>query len=128
MANVDSNIVVTPSACRDVIGVKGVCAETYPYYLDSLGISLSKTSKLADSSMVTAKELIEEAVEMGWSDVFSDLRADGFRANGVQDVLETFFTEDTYKDAGSYSFEVERKCDIEQIFIGKLKVKVVGDC
>lgn len=126
MANVDSNIVVTPNACRDVIGVKGVCSETYPYYLDTYGISLSKASKLADSSMVTARELIEESIELGWGDVFTDLRADGFKANGVQKVLETFFTDD-YIGEGTYTFETERKCDIEQIYLGKLKATVVGE-
>ena len=70
MANVDSNITVASNACRDVIGVKGVCNKTYPYYLDSLGISLSKAAKLADSSMVTARELIDESINDAWGFVF----------------------------------------------------------
>lgn len=125
MANVDSNITVASNACRDVIGVKGVCNKTYPYYLDSLGISLSKAAKLADSSMVTARELIDESINDAWGFVFSDLRADGFNVNGVQKTKETFFT-DEYVSEGTYTFEVDRKCDIEQVFVGKLKVNVSG--
>lgn len=127
MATVDSNITVASNACRDVIGVKGICDTTYPYYLDSLGISLSKTSKLADSSMITARELIRESIDDGWGTVFSDLRADGFNVNGVQKTNETFFVAGEYQNAGIYTFTLQRNCDIEQIFIGKAKLNVVGD-
>lgn len=126
MPIVDSSIVVTPNACRDVIGVKGLCTTTYPYYLDTLGISINKASKLADSSMITAKNLVDESVEMAWGDVFGDIRADGFNVNGVQRNYENFFTESNFKNAGVYTQTIYTDCDIEQIYLGKLNVVVTG--
>ena len=126
MAEVTADVSITPNMCRDVIGVRGLCATTYPYYLDTLGISLSKTAKLADSSMVTARQLIDESVEFAWGEVFSDLRVDGFRVAGIRDSVNPIFTDQTLGE-GTYTFTVERNCDIEQIFIGVLKIKAIGD-
>ena len=66
MAIVESTISAPVNACRDVIGVRGMCNKTYPYYLDTLGISLPKAAKLADSASVNAKTLIEEAIDSAW--------------------------------------------------------------
>ena len=123
---IEATITKTPNACRDVISVRGVCGGvTYPYYLDSYGISLNKASKLADSSMITAKALVEEAVDTAWGDVFSDLRIDGFKVNGVQRVYKTKFLT-TLETAGTYTRDIERKCDIEKIYLGYTSVKVDG--
>ena len=43
--NIEATILKESFACRDVIGVKGLCDKNYPYNLDSLGISLQKASK-----------------------------------------------------------------------------------
>lgn len=126
MAEVTAELVVPTNKCRDVIGVRGLCATTYPYYLDTLGISLSKTAKLADSSAVTARQLVDDAVEFAWGEVFSDLRVDGFRVGGIRETINPTFTDQTL-GAGTYTFTVERNCDIEQIFIGVLKIKAIGD-
>lgn len=127
MPNINSNISAAPFKCRDVIGVRGVCETTYPYYLDTLGISLSKASDLADSSKVTGRQLIDDAIEMAWQDVFSDLRADGFMVNGVQRTHETFFNTTQTKGEGTYTLSLYKSCDIEQTFIGKLIVSVSGE-
>ena len=126
MAEVTAQLVIPTNKCRDVIGVRGLCATTYPYYLDTLGISLSKTAKLADSSAVTARQLVDDAVEFAWGEVFSDLRVDGFRVGGIRETINPTFTDQTL-GAGTYTFTVERNCDIEQIFIGVLKIKAIGD-
>jgi len=126
MEEVTAELVIPTNKCRDVIGVRGLCATTYPYYLDTLGISLSKTAKLADSSAVTARQLVEDAVEFAWGEVFSDLRVDGFRVGGIRETINPIFTDETL-GAGTYTFTVERNCDIEQIFIGVLKIKAIGD-
>ena len=126
MAEVTADVSITPNRCRDVIGVRGLCATTFPYYLDTLGISLSKTAKLADSSAVTARQLVEDAVEFAWGEVFSDLRIDGFRVGGIRETINPIFTDETL-GAGTYTFTVEKNCDIEQIFIGVLKIKAIGD-
>ena len=78
------NSITIANACRDVIGIKGVCSDTYAHYLDSLGISLSKAAKLADSSKQSAREFVEEAVEEAWGHVFSDLKIQGFVVQGVR--------------------------------------------
>ena len=126
MEEVTAELVIPTNKCRDVIGVRGLCATTFPYYLDTLGISLSKTAKLADSSAVTARQLVEDAVEFAWGEVFSDLRVDGFRVGGIRETINPIFTDETL-GAGTYTFTVERNCDIEQIFIGVLKIKAIGD-
>ena len=122
MAEVTADVSITPNRCRDVIGVRGLCATTFPYYLDTLGISLSKTAKLADSSMVTARQLVDDAVEFSWGEVFSDLRIDGFKVNGIKNVVNPIFT-DTVQGSGTYEVEVRRVCDIDEIFVGKVQMK-----
>ncbi len=126
MAEVTAQLVIPTNKCRDVIGVRGLCATTYPYYLDTLGISLSKTAKLADSSAVTARQLVDDAVEFAWGEVFSDLRVDGFRVGGIRETINPTFTDQTL-GPGTYTFKIERNCDIEQIFVGVLKIKAIGD-
>jgi len=125
MAIVESTISAPVNACRDVIGVRGMCNKTYPYYLDTLGISLPKAAKLADSASVNAKTLIEEAIDSAWGDVFGDLRADGFKVNGVQrDYSNKFTTEQV--GAGTYGFDIARACDIEQINLTNIQVAATG--
>jgi hypothetical protein len=118
--------ITVPKACRDSIGIKGVCSTTYPYNLDSLGISLSKAAKLADSSKLTAKEFVEEAVEDAWGSVFSDLRVQGFMVQGVKYTYKHEFRTDTTAEA-SYTDTYTRGCEFEQFFINKVKLKAVGD-
>ena len=125
MAVVESTISAPVNACRDVIGVRGMCNKTYPYYLDTLGISLPKAAKLADSASVNAKTLIEEAIDSAWGDVFGDLRADGFKVNGVQKDYSNKFTTGQV-GAGTYGFDIARACDIEQINITNIQVVATG--
>ena len=113
------------NACRDVIGIKGVCSTTYPYNLDSLGISLSKAAKLADSSKLTAKEFVEEAVEDAWGHVFSDLRVQGFMVQGVKHTYKQEFSTETASGA-SFTDTYTRGCEFEQFFINKVKLKATG--
>ena len=82
--NIEATVLKESFACRDVIGVKGLCDKNYPYNLDSLGISLQKASKLADSSSMTGKRLIEESIEFAWQQTMKDLRIDGFMVNGIR--------------------------------------------
>lgn len=126
MAEVTADYIIIPNACRDVIGVRGVCSTAYPYYLDTLGVSLSKTAKLADSSRVTAQRLIEESVDMAWWDVFQDLRVDGFALNGIQKVKDNYFVDEELGE-GTYTLRIERDCDIEKIYLGVVKLIVTGD-
>lgn len=120
------NSILIPNACRDVIGIKGVCSDTYAYYLDSLGISLSKAAKLADSSKQTAKELVDEAVEEAWGHVFGDLKIQGFMVQGVSHVYRQEFT-DELVDVGTHTVSLTRACEFEQFYFNKVKLKVVGE-
>lgn len=119
------NSITIANACRDVIGIKGVCSDTYAHYLDSLGISLSKAAKLADSSKQSAKEFVDEAVEQAWGHVFSDLKIQGFMVQGVRhQYTQEFGTE--LLDTGTYTVDLTRGCDFEQFYFNKVKLKVVG--
>lgn len=124
--NVESNINRESFICRDVIGVKGLCAKTYPYNLDTLGISLNKASKLADSSMITGRELINEAIEFGWEQTMKDLRIDGFMVNGVRRTFQSKFNTEEIGE-GVYNATFERQCDIEKFFFDYVSFKVIGD-
>ena len=42
MVTINLNTNLSTSKCRDVIGVRGMCATEYPYNLDTLGISFNK--------------------------------------------------------------------------------------
>lgn len=125
MSIVQSNIQVAPFACRDVIGVKGICDTVYPYNLDTLGISLNKASALADSSKVTGKMLVDESVNFAWQQVFSDLKIDGFKVAGVTQTYSQVFSE-TQVDSGAYNITLLRACDIERFFLNNLSIKVIG--
>lgn len=123
---ISSTINKSSNACRDVISVRGVCGTaTYPYYLDSLGISLNKASKLADSATISGKALIDEALDTGWGNALSDLRADGFKVSGVRTSAKAVFGSDLV-GAGTYTFSVDRTCDIETIFANSIKIKTDG--
>lgn len=126
MAVINTAVTKPTMKCKDVIGVRGVCDKTYPYYLDSMGISLAKASKLADSTHVTGKNLVDEAVEFGWEQVFKDLRIDGFSVNGVRSIFKSDFA-DTVSSVGTYTTSISRNCDIEQIFLNSLKIEAVGN-
>ena len=52
MATINLNTNLSTSKCRDVIGVRGMCATEYPYNLDTLGISFNKASII-----VTGKQI-----------------------------------------------------------------------
>ena len=56
--NIEATVLKESFACRDVIGVKGLCDKNYPYNLDSLGISLQKASKLADIFTTSDRHLV----------------------------------------------------------------------
>lgn len=120
------NRITIPKSCRDVIGIKGVCSTTYPYNLDSLGISLSKAAKLADSSKITAKEFVEEAVEQAWGHVLSDLKVQGFMVQGVKYKYKNDFIDDT-TTGNAHSITLTRGCEFEQFFFNKVKLKVSGE-
>jgi len=123
--NVNSNIIKEKFACRDVIGVKGLCDVEYPYNLDSLGISLNKASKLADSSTLTGKNLITESIEFAWQQTMSDIRVDGFMVNGLQTNYANEFTA-TSLNEGLYTKTFTRNCDIESFFFNWIKFIVNG--
>ena len=105
------------------IGVFGLC-DTYSHYLDSYGISLKKSAKIADSSFLTGKKLVDEMVDMAWHNVFNDLQISGFKLKGVNESITDYFSNKTtsIKDF-SFSFST---CKYENIRIKFLKIKVVG--
>lgn len=123
--NVTIDNEIVPNACRDSIGIKGVCSDTYAYYLDSLGISLKKASGLADSATQTGKNLVEESVDAAWGMVFGDLKIKGFSVQGLTRKLNNTLGTDLVT-SGSYSVELSRGCEFEQIWINKIKLKVSG--
>ena len=123
--NVESNILKEKFACRDVIGVKGLCDTEYTYNLDSLGISLQKAAKLADSSTITGKQLIQESIEFAWMQTMQDLRVDGFMVNGVRRTYSNKFVEATLSE-GIYSKTFTRDCDIEAFFFNWINFSVFG--
>lgn len=125
MSDIESNIKREKFACRDVIGVRGICDKTYPYNLDLLGISLNKAAKLADSAMITGRELVQESVEFAWEQVMKDLRIDGFLVNGVQKIYKNNFTSD-FITGNSFSTSFTRNCDIQRIFFNYISFKVSG--
>ena len=61
--------------------------------------------------MVMATSLLTKSINDAWGFVFSDLRADGFNVNGVQN-KRNLSLQDEYVGEGIYTFEVDRKCDI----------------
>lgn len=124
--NIEATILKESFACRDVIGVKGLCDKNYPYNLDSLGISLQKASKLADSSSMTGKRLIEESIEFAWQQTMKDLRIDGFMVNGIRKTYQNKFTDLTVNE-GVYTQTFTRGCDIEAFFFNWIKLTVNGD-
>lgn len=126
MATVSYEIEQPSAMCKDVIGVRGICDTTYPYYLDSLGISLNKAAKLSDSATLTARGLISEAINLAWEDVLSDLRIDGFRINGIQATQKDDYTSET-KTAGTYLKKISRSCDIEKIYLANIRLKTTGN-
>lgn len=123
--NIESNITRETFACRDVIGVKGICDTEYAYNLDSLGISLNKVSKIADSSSVTGKQLIRESIEFAWQQVMNDLRIDGFMLKGVRTTYSNKFTPNTLSE-GIYTVTFDRSCDIEKFFFNYIRFSVIG--
>jgi hypothetical protein len=123
--NVESNIKKEKFACRDVIGVKGLCDTEYVYNLDSLGISLQKAAKLADSSTITGKQLIQESIEFAWMQTMQDLRVDGFMVNGVRKTYSNKFVEATLSE-GIYFKTFTRDCDIEAFFFNWINFSVFG--
>ncbi len=126
MTVINTTITNPTMACKDVIGVRGLCNNTTPYLLDSLGISLNKASKLADSSMITGRQLIDESIESAWSDVFSDLRINGFMVNGVRKIFKSELL-DTLTNVVTYTVELSRTCDIENIYLNSVKLKSDGE-
>lgn len=126
MSTVTIDKIIIPNACRDVIGVKGVCDETYPYNLDTLGLSLSKIAKLADSASVTAAQLLSDALEHGWTSVFSDLKVQGFKVPGVTRRLKNDFLETTLP-IGTYEHEFSRGCEFEQFYFNTVSLKADGE-
>ena len=96
------------------IGVLGLC-DTYSHYLDSYGISLIKSAKIADSSFLTGKKLVDEMVDMAWHSVFNDLQISGFKLKGVNESITDYFSNRTtsIKDF-SFSFST---CKYENIKI-----------
>ena len=123
--NIEATVLKESFACRDVIGVKGLCDKNYPYNLDSLGISLQKASKLADSSSMTGKRLIEESIEFAWQQTMKDLRIDGFMVNGIRKTYQNKFTENTLSE-GIYTLTFKRDCDIEKFFFSYIRFSVIG--
>ena len=127
MATINLNTNLSTSKCRDVIGVRGMCATEYPYNLDTLGISFNKASKLADSSHVSARQLIEDMVNMAWQDVFSDIRIDGFRVNGISKTYRSVLDASLpHLPSGTYTTSFIRNCDIEQHFINTAVLSIAG--
>lgn len=117
---------IIPNACRDSIGVRGACSGTPSFYLDSIGISLSKAAKLSDSATVTARQLIDDSIESAWGSVFSDLKVQGFKVPGVTKRFTKEFTTETV-GAGTYTVELTRSCEFEQFWFNKVQFKVDGD-
>lgn len=125
MATVSYEIEQPSAMCKDVIGVRGICDTTYPYYLDSLGVSLNKAAKLSDSATLTARGLISESINLAWEDVLSDLRIDGFKVNGIQSTVKDSYTDITVAN-GTYLKTIYRSCDIEKIYLSNIRLKTTG--
>lgn len=127
MAKINLNTKLTSVKCRDVIGVRGMCATEYQYNLDTLGISFNKVSKLSDSAHISARQLIEDMVNMAWQDVFSDIRIDGFRVNGISKTYRSVLDASLpHLPSGTYTTMFTRNCDIEQHFINTATLSIAG--
>lgn len=79
---------------------------------------MSKTAKLADSSKITGKELIDSSVKMGWKCVLTDLSINGFKFKGVTKLLKSHYDGD---NATNFTLKINRNCDFES-----LNLKVVN--
>ena len=111
----------------DLIGLRGACSNTAPYYLDSIGISLKKAAELADSASITGKELFEESRALAWEVLKNDITFDGFKANKVSESINTKLidVEEISTDT-TYTYHIKRRCDIESIKIESIKVKCLS--
>lgn len=108
--------------------MRGVCDSAYPYYLDTIGISLSKAAKLADSSSVTGRQLFDDAIGMAWERLKSDINIDGF---GLKGILETYtnslgdYVE--YADPIIYEKDFTRGCDLESFCVNDIEIKIINN-
>jgi len=111
-------MLINGTYCDSSIGVRGLC-ESYTSYLDDYGISLSKTAKLADSSKITGKELIDSSVKMAWKSVLTDLSINGFKFKGVTTFIKSHYDGDT---ATNFSLKINRNCDFESLNLKVVKL------
>ena len=115
------------ASCIDSVGMKGVCGDaTHPYYIDSIGVSLQKTAKLADSAFITGKELFEESKKLAYEAIKSDISIDGMKmtagGNYSNKLTETIDISTTQ----TYSKTIERNCELEAICVDDIVVKIIG--
>lgn len=111
----------------NLIGLKGACSNTAPYYLDHIGISLKKTAALADSASVTGKELFEDSVTMAYQVLKNDITFDGFKVDAVKKALQNTFTNEEIIDVPKvFTYEIKRGCSLESISIDTIKLNCIS--
>lgn len=114
-------MILTEKYCYSSIGVRGLC-ESYTSYLDDYGISLNKASKIADSSKITGKQLIDDSVKMAWKAVLSDIAIAGFKFKGITEVINSKYNNGI---ANVFSFSINRNCQFEAIVLQKVKINAL---
>lgn len=114
-------MILTEKYCYSSIGVRGLC-DSYTSYLDDYGISLNKASKIADSSKITGKQLIDDSVKMAWKAVLSDISIAGFKFKGITEVINSKYNNGI---ANVFSFSISRNCDFEAIVLQKVKINIL---
>lgn len=111
-----------------LVGLRGVCDSPHPYYLDTIGISLNKAAKIADSSSITGKQLFNDAIAMAWEVLKGDININGF---GVKGVIETYSNKTTtykeYNNTVTYTKEIQRECELEAICVENIQVKIINN-
>ena len=115
------------ASCIDSVGMKGVCGDAaHPYYIDSIGVSLQKTAKLADSAFITGKELFEESKKLAYEAIKSDISIDGMKMAAVDSYSNKLTETIDISTTQTYSKTIERNCELEAICVDDVMVKIIG--
>jgi len=116
------------ASCIDSVGMKGVCGDAaHPYYIDSIGISLQKTAKLADSAFITGKELFEESKKLAYEAIKSDISIDGMKMAAVDSYNNKLTETIDISETQIYSKTIERNCQLEAICVHDIILKIIGN-
>lgn len=115
------------NSCIDSVGMKGVCGETtYPFYIDSIGISLNKAAKLADSAFITGKELFEESKALAFLALKSDISIDGMKMAAAERFSTSYERDINISTPHTYTVTKNRDCHLQAICIENIGVRIKG--